>query len=234
MLALFRDRPEAIRKLWFSAAHRDRLADLITWCAREQVGYNEAEDAELTRVSGSAHHEGVCVAALKADGMAIDVLLATLAAAPGPQCVLLLDQIGNPHNLGAILRSAAHFGVAAVLLAPDSGTTLSGASYRVAEGGAEAQPLAVLDSIDQLKPLWSAGYALVATVVAGGASMLDVDQMPQRLILALGAEGPGLGDALRELADKQLSIPGTGAVESLNVAAATAVALAAWRIAHPV
>jgi TrmH RNA methyltransferase len=137
--------------------------------------------------------------------------------------------VGNPHNFGAILRSAAHFGVGAILQSQDSTLAVSGAAARVAEGGAERVPLVRMqDRHEALAALRAAGFKLAATVVRGGADLFAA-QLPQRLVYVMGAEGEGMDDALARACDLQLSIPGTGAVESLNVAAATAVFLAQWR-----
>jgi len=147
----------------------------------------------------------------------------------GPQCALWLDGVGNPHNLGAILRSAAHFGVTALLLPKHSPLALSGAAARVAEGGAEAVPMVRLGRSDNaIAQLRSAGFVLAATVVRGGSDLFAT-AVPERVVYVLGAEGEGMDRELVAACDMRLSIPGTGAVESLNVAAATAVLLAAWR-----
>jgi TrmH RNA methyltransferase len=231
--ALFRDRPESIRKLWFANSRRDVLADVITHCASSQVGYNEVEAIELERIAGSEHHEGVIVAALRPELPSVSSLLAGIAKSSGPQLVLLLDGVANPHNLGAILRSAAHFGAAAVLLAPGSASVHSGAVYRIAEGGAEAQPVLPLVDLDELSTLFDADFVLAATAAQAELSILSPAALPQRLVLALGAESHGISTTLRQRAHLQLSIPGTGAVESLNVAAAAAIALAVWHGANP-
>lgn len=136
--------------------------------------------------------------------------------------------MGNPHNLGAILRSAAHFGVSALLLPRHSSLALSGAAARVAEGGAEAVPLVRLGQDDAaIAQLHAAGFRLAATLVRGGDDLFRA-ALPPRLVYVLGAEGEGMSPALAAACDLRLSIPGTGAVESLNVAAATAVLLAQW------
>jgi TrmH RNA methyltransferase len=163
---------------------------------------------------------------LRAEPWALSNWLRDLPA--GPQCALWLDGVGNPHNFGAILRSAAHFGVSAILLPKHATLALSGAAARVAEGGAEAVPLVRLGREDNsLAQLRSAGFQLAATVVRGGSDVFSAS-LPQRLIYVLGAEGEGMSAALAAACDLRVSIPGTGAVESLNVAAATAVLLAQW------
>ena len=152
-----------------------------------------------------------------------------LAGLPeGPCCALWLDGVGNPHNLGAILRSSAHFGVAGLLLPEGSTLSLSGAAARVAEGGAEAVPLVGMGPPDEaIAALRAAGFALAATVVREGDDLFATG-LPPRLVYVLGAEGEGMGEALAHDCDLRLSIPGTGKVESLNVAAAAAVLLAQW------
>ena len=106
---------------------------------------------------------------------------------------------------------------------------MSGAAARVAEGGAEAVPMVRLGRSDNaIAQLRSAGFSLAATVVQGGGDLFAA-ALPQRLIYVLGAEGEGMDRELAAACDLRLSIPGTGAVESLNVASAAAVLLASWR-----
>ena len=140
-----------------------------------------------------------------------------------------LDGVGNPHNFGAILRSAAHFGATGVLLSKESTLTLSGAAARVAEGGAEALPIVRLGRSDNaIAQLQSAGFSVAATTVRGGQS-LYATRLPERLVLLMGAEQSGVDAALAQAATIRLLIPGSGAVESLNVASATSVLLSEWR-----
>ncbi|HFL6333147.1 TPA: TrmH family RNA methyltransferase, partial [Stenotrophomonas maltophilia] len=105
---------------------------------------------------------------------------------------------------------------------------LSGAAARVAEGGAEAVPLVQLPETAQaMAQLRAAGFGLAATLVEGGDDVFRT-ALPQRLVYVMGAEGEGMDRGLAGACDLQVSIPGSGAVESLNVASATAVLLAQW------
>lgn len=224
--AVFARRPQAIRKLYLAPARIPQLQPLLKWCVAQRIGYRVVEDADLQRLAASAHHEGVVADVRRAPPRTLADWLPDLA--PGPQCALWLDGVGNPHNLGAILRSAAHFGVGALLLPPASTLALSGAAARVAEGGAEAVPLVRMPPAEAaIAQLHAAGFRLAATLVRGGADLFRTP-LPARLVYVLGAEGPGLAPALAAACDLGLSIPGSGAVESLNVAAATAVLLAQW------
>ena len=224
--AMFARRPQALRKLYLAEARIPQLQPLLKWCVAHRVGYRVVDDADLQKLAASAHHEGVVAEVLREEPLPLSSWLRDLPA--GPQCALWLDGVGNPHNLGAILRSAAHFGVAAILLPKHSTLALSGAAVRVAEGGAEAVPLVRLGREDNsLAQLRGAGFGLAATVVRGGSDLFQAS-LPRRLVYVLGAEGEGMSQALAAACDLRLSIPGSGAVESLNVAAATAVLLAAW------
>ena len=225
--AVFAKRPQAIRKLYLAEARIPQLQPLLKWCVANRVGYRVVEEGDLQKLAASAHHEGVVAEVLRDEPHSLTAWLRDLPA--GPQCALWLDGVGNPHNLGAILRSAAHFGVAAILLPKHSTLALSGAAARVAEGGAEAVPFVRLGRDDNaIAQLHGAGFALAATVVRGGTDLFKAE-LPQRLVYVLGAEGEGMSPALAQACDRKLSIPGSGAVDSLNVASACAVLLAAWR-----
>lgn len=228
--AVFARRPQAIRKLYLAEARIPQLQPLLKWCVANRVGYRVVEADDLQKLAASAHHEGVVAEVLREEPLPLSTWLRDLP--PGPCCVLWLDGVGNPHNLGAILRSAAHFGAAAVLLPKHSTLALSGAAARVAEGGAEAVPFVRLGREDNaIAQLRGVGFALAATVVRGGGDVFATT-LPQRLVYVLGAEGEGMDAELAKACDLRLSIPGTGAVESLNVASATAVLLAQWARTH--
>ena len=225
--AMFARRPQALRKLYLASGRVAELKPLLQWCVAHRVGYRVVEDADLQKLAASSHHEGVVADVLREEPLPLSTWLRDLPA--GPQCALWLDGVGNPHNLGAILRSAAHFGVSALLLPKEAPLALSGAAARVAEGGAEAVPFVRLGRVDNAAAqLHGAGFALAATVVEGGDEVFAM-ALPERLVFVLGAEGEGMDRTLAAQCDLRLSIAGTGAVESLNVAAATAVLLAAWR-----
>lgn len=225
-LAMFEHRPQDLRKVWLLESRIHRLKDVLAHCVKHRIGYTVVGDEDLQKLSASAHHEGVVFGVVPAAEGNLSEWLRTLPA--GPQLAIWLDGVGNPHNLGAILRSAAHFGVAGLLLPKDSGLALSGAAARVAEGGAERVPVVRLGRADNsLAQLKSAGFVPAATVVRGGQPLYGT-ALPPRLLLVMGAEQTGVDPLLAEASALRLGIPGSGAVESLNVAAATAVFLGEW------
>lgn len=224
--AVFAQRPEAIRKVYLSEPRIAQLQALLAWCVKERIGYRVVDEADLGKLAASSHHEGVVADVLKTRALSLEQWLQDLP--PGPIVALWLDGVGNPHNFGAILRSAAHFGVAGILQPPSSDLALSGAAARVAEGGAEQVPLVRMAAVEEsLQALHDAGFQLAATLASGGGDLFATT-LPQRLVYVMGAEAQGMDAGLARQCDLRLSIPGSGAVESLNVAAATAVFLSRW------
>lgn len=225
--ALFASRPQALRKLYLVEALIPRMQPVLKWCVANRVGYRVVEEGDLNKLAATTHHEGVVADVLRAPMLELGEWLQALPAGK-PVLALWLDGVGNPHNFGAILRSAAHFGVAGLLLPPGATLALSGAAARVAEGGAEAVPLVRLPAVPQaMSQLREAGFGLAATLVDGGSDLF-ASEVPARLVYVMGAEGEGMDRELAQACDQQVSIPGTGAVESLNVASATAVLLSHW------
>ncbi len=227
-VAAFAERPDDLRKVYLSEARIGALRDVLAWCVKHRLGYRVVAEEDLSKLASSSHHEGVVFEMQRRAQPTLPQLLASLS--DGLQVLLWLDGVGNPHNFGAVLRSAAHFGVGGVLLPPGSTLTLSGAASRIAEGGAEVVPVVQLESIDgAVRQLQKAGFTLAATLPRGGESIYAA-QLPERLVLVFGAEGPGMQPALVGASALKLSIPGSGRVESLNIANAVGVVLGeCWR-----
>lgn len=224
--AAFARRPQDLRKAYLTQDRIEQFKPMLAWCVQNKLGYRVVESADLAKLTASQHHEGICLEMRRQAPLGLAQLLAQLPAAPAPAVLVLLDGVGNPHNFGAVLRSAANFGVAGVVLPQESTLTLSGAACRVAEGGAEIVPLArPLADEDTLALLRGAGFTIAATVPRDGGS-LYAQALPARVALVFGAENEGMSADLIAAADRRLTIPGTGSVESLNIAASAAVVFA--------
>lgn len=228
--AAFARRPQDLRKVYLSEARVKELRDVLAFCVKHRLGYRVVGEDDLQRLSASRHHEGVC---FDLRPPAVPDLPQLLERCRGrPSLLLWLDGVGNPHNLGAVLRSAAHFAVDGLLVPAHAGLALSGAACRVAEGGAEALPLLrMADPTAALAGLREHDYTLLATVPRGGQSLYRTP-LPGRCVLVLGAEAVGMSQALLAACAMRLEIPGSGAVESLNIASAAAVAMAEWWRQH--
>jgi TrmH RNA methyltransferase len=207
---------------------------LLKWCAANKRAYHVVETAELDRVASSLHHEGACVLVKAREPLGLDALLSEMKRSTTKQVILALDGVANPNNLGALTRSAAHFGARAILYRPtDPEAGFSSALARVAEGGLEHVELLPMPNLaPALAKLRERGFVIAATSGRAASSLFET-VLPERLLLLLGAEDRGVSKELERLAALRLQIPGTGHVESLNVSAAGAVFLAEFRRQHP-
>jgi TrmH RNA methyltransferase len=222
-LALFARRPHDLRKVYLLESRIADMKTVLAWCVQQRLGYRVVDNADLDKLTASQHHEGVCFETKRRPLLSLSTLLQNAPRAPRPALLAWLDGVGNPHNFGAVLRSAANFGVHGMILPAESTLALSGAAYRVAEGGFEAVPLArIVPGEDAIGALRNAGFAIAATVPREGEALYGA-RLPPRLVFLLGAEGAGMSRGLVDRADLHLTIPGSGAVESLNVAASAAV-----------
>lgn len=156
-----------------------------------------------------------------------------IEGAPTPRRLVLLDQVSDPHNLGAILRSAAAFGACGVIVHERSTPPAGGVLAKAASGALEHIPLIrvvnIARTLDELGDLGflRLGFADEATQ---DIHAMDLDR---DLVLVLGAEGEGMRRLTREKCDASVRLPTTPEMPSLNVSNAAAVALYACRIASP-
>lgn len=146
-------------------------------------------------------------------------------AVAGPCVLLALDQVTDPQNVGAILRSAAAFGAAAVLAPGRHAAPETGALAKAASGALEHLPYLKVGNLAQsLEQLKQAGFWIVGLAAEGARSIGDGD-LGDRVVLVMGAEGRGLRRLTRERCDLLVRLPTQGPIGQLNVSSAAAVAL---------
>lgn len=226
--ALFLRRPEAVLRLHYLAERRPVAGPLCRYLARHHKAYREVLDDELTRIAGTEHHGGIVALAEPRRALPMpSPPPAILFAAP---VLPVLDGIGNPHNLGAIARGAAFFGAKAMILSGDPRQAdLSDAAYRTAEGGLEHLAVFRAENLPSLLRRLSGQLLVTAAVPAGGQPPAA---LPRRkpIALVLGNEESGPSPEVLACCEARVTLAGSGLVESLNVAAASAVLMHA--LAH--
>lgn len=214
----------SIQRLYFDYATARKIGVMTKALAAAKKVYRCVDPAELEKIAGTVHHGGI-VAVVPAPVLApvTDADVARWAGRKTP--VLLLDRIGNAHNLGAIARTAGFLGFTHVVLADDpAAAQASEAAFRVAEGGMEAVRLfRVRDLARVARALASSGYAVIGAATRGGRPDGTRKDRSQPVALALGNEEHGLSPELAAACTVLVTIPGTGQVESLNVSVAGAI-----------
>jgi 23S rRNA (guanosine2251-2'-O)-methyltransferase len=198
----------------------------------EHEGARFADRAEIVprqelaqRLPPGAVHQGIAGLFAALEEPQLDDLLACCGA---DALVLALDQVSDPHNVGAILRSAAAFGAAGLIVTERHAPAETGVLAKAASGALEIVPLLravnLVRCLDQLK---QAGFWLYGLDELGGTSVPDLD-LGGRVCIVLGAEGEGLRRLTREKCDRLATIPTQARLAALNVSNAAAVAAYEW------
>lgn len=221
--AIFTARKNDLVRAYVTEETVTEFGDMLKFCAANKKAYHVVTTEDLNKISGSTHHEGVCVIA-KSKAQSWQILQTKLAATKTePALLLILEDVGNPHNVGAIIRSAAHFGVSAILAPGMDSFKPSSALLRTAEGGAEQVDVVATPDLSVIvTDLRKLGFKILATASNGKDKLYADGAISARTALIIGNESRGISPNARKLADSTLSIPGNGTVESLNVSAATA------------
>ncbi|MSU49229.1 MAG: RNA methyltransferase [Opitutus sp.] len=229
--ARFARNPDSVQRLFFDHATGQRVGVMCQVLAHAKKVYRQVEPAELEKISGSVHHGGIVAIVMPA------VLRAPTADDVGQwakrgEAVLVLDRIGNAHNLGAIARTAAFFGVARIVIPDDPGAAKpNDAAYRVAEGGLEHLEIwQAKDLAAFVRALAAASYDVVGAATRGGRPDVARGEraVAKPVALVLGNEERGLAPGVAAACTRLVTIPGGGKVDSLNVSVAAAVLM--WEL----
>jgi TrmH RNA methyltransferase len=220
--ALFSRRPDDVQRLFYTEASAKSAGPHCAVLARARKPYRMVEAPELETIASTTHHGGIVAVAKPRVPAILD-----MAKLPRYRLILVLDGIGNPHNLGAIARSAAFFDVQALLIGEGPGHAMpSDAAYRTAEGGLEWLDLYRTRDVPRALRLLDAHYTTVAATLTETAAPLAEVPRDRSVVLVVGNEEEGVSAPVIQACRRQVRIAGSGRVQSLNVAQATAVLLA--------
>lgn len=236
-MKLYQTRAEDIIRVYVLESRMNDCADLIKSCARRRKAYHIVSAADMDKISGSTHHEGICILAKRRKPATWDQFLTRLEEHPDtPLVSLIIEDVENPHNLGAIMRTAAHFGCEYLILANEKSYKPPAALLRTAEGGGEVVELICSPQISVIcTELKHRNVVVLGTAMQGRIKLYDdstCGQLPPRCAIILGNEARGITPEARKASNGLISIPGTGAVESLNVSVAAALILGEYCRQH--
>ncbi len=221
---------EALRADTISAgellvARKDLRGQEIEELAKERgLPVSQSTREHLTEIVGHVHHQGIVLSQPEFPYTSIERILERPCEERDP--ILVLDSIQDPHNLGAILRSACFLGARAVFIPKDRAAQVTSAVIRTAAGATSYVSVARITNISRvLKQLKQAGYWVAGLDVGGKLSLYDADlRVP--LCLVIGNEQKGIRPLVRSECDLLLRIPACGPLDSLNAASAATIALA--------
>lgn len=217
------------RPLHYVALSRERrdarLRELLRLARERGVPVRFESAAGLDRLAGSPRHQGVVAAPAEKELLAVADLLRPAAPTPAPTLLVALDGVEDPHNLGAILRSAAAAGADGVILPARRAAPLNATAARAAAGALEylrvAQATNLAAALEEAK---AAGFWSVGLAAEAPRRLWDLD-FSSPILLVIGGEGRGLRPLIRARCDFLAGIPMRAGVASLNASAAAAVAL---------
>ncbi|MWN06093.1 TrmH family RNA methyltransferase [Gilliamella sp. Pas-s95] len=223
--AVFKHRRTAIVKLFITQEMTYQFKDLIDWLVKQRLGYDVVSSEQISKITQTQHHGGVCLIVKKRIPL---TLLDYLEESNDKDhdCILAIDDVNNPHNLGGLIRSAAFYGVNGVMLR-QTNLLDSGSAMRVAEGGIEAVAAIKSDdfiaSIDMLK---QHGYQVVALLPCQSKSIasseLHKTRFNKKVALVIFQQ---INMKLINNADVTLHIQGNENMPALNISVATGILL---------
>lgn len=234
---LEKNHPEKIRRLYFTEEVAPKFGGLCRKLAKEHGIYNQKPAADLEKLCGSVHHQGV-VAMIEAPQIQPLDSDITDSWIENGESAVLLDRIGNANNFGAIVRSAAFFGIKNVIIPVDEEqSSITTSSYRVAEGGMEyVNVYSVLSPERLLKAvkgkMISVGTSLEAKKTISEFNLARSKKSEKKpLLIILGNEENGISEEVKNNCDELVIIPWGGRengqkeslVDSLNVAQAASI-----------
>jgi 23S rRNA (guanosine2251-2'-O)-methyltransferase len=231
-------RPQSVVEIYASVDRDDaRMGRLVQAADAAGIEIARVDASRLRALAQSDEHQGVVALVETNESIASfdDVLATTLArveeggVAP---LFLLLDQIQDPHNLGACIRSADAFGADAVIVPKHGSAPLSAVTIKAASGATETTPVCEVTNLAQcIETLKDSGVWVLGAEMETDATLFNT-RLDGPLAWVLGNEGKGLRRLTREKCDALVAIPMQGAVESLNVSNAAAVCLYATQAAR--
>jgi 23S rRNA (guanosine2251-2'-O)-methyltransferase len=204
----------------------ERLTESVRRAADSGVPILEVPRTDLDRISANGLHQGIALQVPPYEYAHPDDLLAAAREESSPALLVALDNISDPRNLGAIVRSVAAFGGHGVLIPQRRSAAVTAVAWRTSAGAAARVPVARATNLNRTLRDWAAAGLQVVGLDADGDTEIDELDVTGDVVIVVGSEGKGLSRLVRESCDAVVSIPMAGPTESLNAAVAAGVVLA--------
>jgi 23S rRNA (guanosine2251-2'-O)-methyltransferase len=201
----------------------ERMQEAMRLAKNQNLLIKEVARGVLDGLTGTTMHQGIALVIKPFQYANFEELL---KKTPKPALLVGLDGVTDPHNLGAIVRSAAAFGADAVVIPERRTAAMTGSAWKASAGAAARLPVSqVTNLVRSLEDAKKAGYFIVGLDAEGDESLPNFSLSLESIYLIVGSEGKGLSRLVHERCDLILSIPMKSDVESLNASVATAIAL---------
>jgi len=224
---LLRAGAEGITELWLAeGGERPRAFAELERIARDHgAKVRTAPRPRLDRLAGVTQHQGIVAVVADYRYREVDDILEVARKAGKPPLLVLLDGVEDPHNLGAVVRSAHALGAHGVVLPRDRAASVTPSAAKASAGAVEHLPIArVPNLVRTLEELKEVGVWTVAALPDGDVELSSVD-LRGPIALVIGGEGQGVRPLVRKSCDHAARIPMAGRVGSLNASAAAAIAI---------
>jgi 23S rRNA (guanosine2251-2'-O)-methyltransferase len=224
--ALLHRSPDRVTSILIAQnTHNTKINQMITLAEAAGISIKKVEREALDKMTSGGTHQGVVAQCSHREQYSESDIIPLLAKVSGPPFLLILDQIEDPHNLGACLRVADAAGIQMVITPKHHSTSITPTVSKVACGAAETVPFIQVTNLSQcIRKLQKEGVWVFGMAGEAEMSLYQAD-LKGPLALVTGAEGAGLRRLTRECCDTLLHIPMHGTVGSLNVSVATGICL---------
>lgn len=204
----------------------ERVTESISRAADNGIPILEVARHDLDRMSTNGLHQGIALQVPPYDYAHPDDLLADARSDVQPPLLVALDNISDPRNLGAIVRSTAAFGGHGVLIPQRRSASVTAVAWRTSAGAAARLPVGRATNLNRTLKDWADAGLQIVGLDAGGDTTLDELDASGPTVVVVGSEGKGLSRLVRQNCDAVVSIPMAGPTESLNASVAAGVVLA--------
>ena len=201
----------------------ERITESIRLAKNQNLPIKEVPKSKIDGITASAVHQGIV---LVIKPFQYKEFAQILNKAKKPGLIIGMDGVTDPHNLGAIVRSAAAFGADGVVIPERRNAAMTGSAWKSSAGAAARMPIAqVTNLVRSIEDAKKSGYFVVGLDADGDQQLPKFNLSDQSVYLIVGSEGKGISRLAREKCDSILSIPMQSSVESLNASVATAVVM---------
>lgn len=223
--ALLTQKADQAYALYVQRSNNPKIAEIIQLAKQQGIAVEQANKDQLDRLTEKENHQGVVLRIKQANLATENELYDLLDSLKEPPFLLILDEIQDPHNLGACLRSAAAVGVNAVIMPRMRSVGLTPTARKVASGAAEVLHIFAVTNLARcMRELRQRGIWLIGAAANATQSLYTTD-LTGPLAIVMGNEGTGLRRLTSEHCDLLASIPMNNTISSLNVSVATGICL---------